>query len=350
MKPKYFFLSIFISVLTLASCSKNDAEENEGEGETISTSEPIVIKSAVSNGAVEGNNADGKESEDLLENSTFASVVKIKFANGSASIENSVAGVSISNNGADVIVQSTATGVLYELSGSTTDGSLKLYSDKKFELLLNNVSISNNDGPAINIQSSKRVFLVLEDGTTNNLQDGTTYASNETEDQKGTLFSEGQLLFSGNGSLQVTGNNKHAIVSDDYVRISSGTISVLKAASDGIHSNDGIFVDGGVITVNAESDGLEAEEGGIIVNDGTITVKVVDDGIVASYEGEDSTIDPFVTINGGEIQIETSGEGGEGIESKSIMTINGGNIYVKAIDDAINAGKAIYQFRKRGRI
>lgn len=90
-----------------------------------------------------------------------------------------------------------------------------------------------------------------------------------------------------------------------------------------------------------DSDGIEAEKGRIIVNGGEITLKVADDGIVASYEG-DETIIPDVIINGGKINIETTGSGGEGIESKATLSINNGEIYIKAIDDAINAGKTIY--------
>lgn len=90
-----------------------------------------------------------------------------------------------------------------------------------------------------------------------------------------------------------------------------------------------------------DSDGIKAEKGRIIVNGGEITLKVADDGIVASYEG-DETLIPDVIINGGKINIETTGSGGEGIESKATLSINNGEIYIKAIDDAINAGKAIY--------
>ena len=109
-----------------------------------------------------------------------------------------------------------------------------------------------------------------------------------------------------------------------------------------LSADEGAYcVDGGTLDITAGSDGIEAEKGQIFINDGNITINVVDDGIVASYE-TDNTIDPYIVINGGMIQITTTGQGGEGIESKSTLTINGGDIYIKAIDDAINAGKAIY--------
>jgi hypothetical protein len=336
MKTKrYLYSCLFLGILTL-SCSKdNDSNEDETN---VTTNTPITISATVAKGTAEGSSEAGANEEDILANSTFASAIKITFNGTSATVENEVTGVTIITSGADVTVTSTVAGEAYEVTGSTTDGMLKIYSDKKYKLTLNGVSIKNNDGPAVNIQSGKRAFVVLNG--TNILEDGVTYATS-TEDQKGTFFSEGQLIFSGTGTLNIVGNNKHGIAADDYVRVQSGAINITKASSDGIHTNDGIYIDGGTLNINASSDGIEAEEGHIIINGGTITITVADDGIVASYDTDD-TIDPYVVINGGTITITTTGEGGEGIESKSKLTINDGTIYIKAVDDAINAADAIY--------
>ncbi len=336
-KTKICFSFLVLSTALVVSCTKDNVDE---EGTIITTDGGVAISASTASATAEGPSGTGADEEDLRANSTFSSTVNITFNGTSATVEHAVTGVTVTTSGADVVIQSTVAGVAYELTGTTTDGSVKIYSDKKFKLTLNGVSIANPDGAAINIQSGKRVFVVLVEGTTNTLVDGTVYAIS-TEDQKGTFFSEGQLIFSGTGTLQVTGNNKHAIVSDDYIRVISGTIRVVRAVTDGLHSNEGIFIDGGTLDITAGSDGIEAEKGQIFINDGNITINVVDDGIVASYE-TDNTIDPYIVINGGMIQITTTGQGGEGIESKSTLTINGGDIYIKAIDDAINAGKAIY--------
>jgi hypothetical protein len=290
--------------------------------------------------AKEGNTGTASNEEDLLANSTFTSTVKIAFGSPNT-ITNplSTGGVTITESNGDVVINSTATGVEFVLSGTTTNGSVKIYSDKKFKLTLNGVNITNNDGPAINIQSSKRAFIVLTDNTTNTLVDGTTYATSTTEDMKGTLFSEGQLIVTGNGTLRLTGNNKHAICSDDYVRVVSGTITVTKAASDGIHTNDAFIADGGTVNITASNDGIQCEEGYIVMNNGSFTINVVDKGISASYD-TDKTIDPYLTINGGVISVTSSA--GEGIETKSILTINNGTITTYTKDDGMNAGTFIY--------
>lgn len=288
---------------------------------------------------MEGNSGTGANSDDLVTNSAFTSTVTIRFGN-TVEIANPLegAGVTISQTGGEVVIKSTVAEVAYEISGSTSDGSLKVYSDKKFKLTLNSVHITNPNGPAINIQSGKRVFVVLPENSENHLTDGSNYLVNETEDSKGTFFSEGQLIFSGTGKLTVAGNYRHAIVSDDYVRIIDSEIVVTGAVKDGIHANDAVIVDGGSLDLTTGDDGIQCEEGYIVINDGTIKINSTGKAITASYD-TDNTIDPYVTINGGSIVITSKDEG---IESKSILTINDGYIEINATDDAINAGSFIY--------
>jgi hypothetical protein len=339
-----FRISSFVCIammITLLSCSKGSDDVTPDGSDNNNTSTSIAIDSTTQSKAVaEGNTDKAANADDILANSTFSSVVTINFGT-TVTVNNPLSGkgVTITESNGDVIVNSTVAEVEYILSGTTTNGSVKFYSEKKFKLTLNGVSITNNDGPAINIQSGKRVFVVLNDNTINNLADGSTYATSSGEDMKATFFSEGQLIFSGNGTMNVQGNYKHAIASDDYVRVISGTITVSSAVSDGIHTNDAFIADGGTLNITTKGDGIQCEEGYVVINAGTFTINVVDKGISANYE-KDNTIDPLVTINGGNINVTSSA--GEGIESKSVLTINGGNITTKTLDDGLNAKTFIY--------
>ena len=69
--------------------------------------------------------------DDFIENSQFASVVTIIYNGTTAAVSNGVSGVEVSSNGAHVVVNSTVSGVEYVLSGTTTNGSFKVYSEKK---------------------------------------------------------------------------------------------------------------------------------------------------------------------------------------------------------------------------
>jgi hypothetical protein len=326
------------TALFMSSCSK-DSDDIPAEGEA-GLNAILIDSTTVSAATAEGNTGTASNEDDLLANSVFSSAVTINFGS-TITITNplAAAGVSITETNGDVTVKSTVAEVEYILSGTTTNGSFKIYSDKKFKLTLNGANITNADGPAVNIQSGKRVFLVLADNTTNTLADGTTYTASGTEDMKATLFSEGQLVFSGNGSLNLKGNYKHAICSDEYVRLISGNITVTGAVSDGIHTNDAFISDGGTVNITATGDGIQCEEGYIVINNGAFKINVADKGICATWD-TDNTIDPYVTINGGTIDITSTA--GEGIESKSILTINNGTIVAKTADDALNAGTFVY--------
>lgn len=333
-------LAVALLFVFVAGCGNDDiANGSENGGTTVSAT---TILSTNTSGTAEGGTQTGENENDVLANSSFNNIVTVTYSGTSAVVSGTVEGVSAIVSGADVTITSSAKSVQYVLSGNTSAGSFKLYSEKKTQITLNGVSITNTSGPAINVQpyndDSGRVFVMLNSGTTNSLGDGATYNTPNGEDAKGTVFAEGKLIFVGTGNLTVNGNYKHGIVSDDYVRIAEGTITIASAVSDGIHTNDAFYMDGGTLSITCESDAIEVEKGHIVINDGIITLKAGDDGIAASYT-DDSTIDPYVTINGGTFGITAAGEG---IESKSTLTINAGTFTINTVDDGLNAGKAIY--------
>jgi len=357
MKKAFAYLVIALLALTIWSCTREDDTLGDSGiyapvGGTIEINE-----SAHASGTAEGMTETGHDEEDLPENSTFSKTVTITFGE-TVQVENAYAdaGVAVTVSGQDVEVNATLEEVEYVLTGTSTDGGFKIYSDNKFKLALTDLSLTNSDGPAINNQSDERAFIVLTG--TNQLTDGTTYAETLDEDQKGTLFSEGRLIFSGEGTLTVQGNNNHAVASDDYIRVLSGTIAVTGAVSDGIHCNDHFIADGGTFDIKAGNDGIETEGGPIIINRGDFTFEVVDNGISTSYEDEDpsddeapvddetpvddndQSIDPYVIINGGTFAINSSE--GKGIVSASTLTVNDANMIVNSTDDCISSADAFY--------
>lgn len=342
-------LSLMAFCLCLAACTDTpNATQNTGSNTgVVTTLSDSTIRAQTSAGTPEGDTQNtGADPDDLVENSTFTHTVKIQLSGISATITNPLAaqGVTITQANGQIVVRSTQPEVAYEVTGALNQGSLKIYSDAKFKLTLNNARIISPQGPAINIQSSKTAFVVL--AGENSLSDTSNYDNLPgDEDAKGTLFSEGQLVFSGQGSLNVTGNYSHAIVSDDYLRIREGNITVSNAVKDAIHTNDYLIVDSGHLKLSAQSDGIEAEKGHIIINGGTFDINVEDDGIVASYDiseetEPDASIAPYVTLNNGTFNIQTAT--GEGIESKSVLTINGGVFEIQTADDGINAIESLF--------
>lgn len=244
------------------------------------------------------------EEEDFIENSSFTTTIGIVYDGATASIIGEAEDVTVEKEGAHVVVTSAAKGVEYALSGEATDGSLKVYSEKKFKLSLNGVSIASQRGAAINIQSSKRVFVCAADDTENCLTDAEDYTNDvDGEDQKAALFSEGQLIFCGNGSLTVCANHKHAICSDDYVVVHGGArLTVAQAPKDAIHTNGAFVMGGGLVRLTTSGDGIECEEGNIDVRGGLL--KVLTDGVAA--KGLKTGAD--IVLSGGQIVVVTTGD------------------------------------------
>lgn len=346
MKKNVWYLLLVVLLILCMSCTTESFNYNDGKGILIEGSEgagsqpdPTVPDGSndILNFTIAFDETDqatyGSLSEkvvtdetdenydDFVENSTFSSVVTVTFNGASATVSNGVDGVTVSQSGAHIVVTSTVKKVEYVLKGSTTDGSFKVYSDNKFKLSLEGVSIHNPAGAAINIQSTKRVFVVCAEGTVNTLTDGSSYSLTEGEDMKACLFSEGQLIFSGSGSLAVTGNYKHAIVSDDYVRLRSGcSISIPSAVKDGIHTNDAVIIGGGVLNVSSTEDAIQCEEGGITMSGGFVKVTTTENKAHGLKSAKD------VVISGGAIQAQVVGAASKGISCDGNLTVTGGKI------------------------
>ena len=241
-------------------------------------------------------------------------------------------GVEITVKGADVVVKSTTSEeVTYILSGSTQDGSLKIYSDIRYELVMNGVDIIKTNDPALNIQSGKRAKITLVEGTSNRLVGGMGFVSEGLgEDVKAAFFSEGQLVFNGTGALTVISRYRHAICSDDYIRIDDGNIIIPIAATDGIHANDYIEINGGTVDITSMSDGMEAEKGYIRLNGGTVKITTTEQ----KGQGIKSFAETFVQSTG-DIEIDVQGEASKAFKCKGDMFISQGNIQLTMSGDAI---------------
>lgn len=168
----------------------------------------------------------------------------------------------------DSVTQGEADGrarMNYILSGESEDASIRIYSNKKFMVSLNNANLSNNKGSVINAQKrfeKKRMFLNIEKGTNNYITDAANYTDTIAgEDDKAAIFSEGKMILMGNGQLTVSGQYSHAIAADDRIFIHNGVqLTIVDAVKDAIHSKDKIVITGGRIQAFAQKDAVQAEE------------------------------------------------------------------------------------------
>ena len=141
-------------------------------------------------------------------------------------------------------------------------------------------------------------------------------------------------------------------------------------ASACIGTDGNVTIDGGSLDLTATGGGGKGItcDGDFTFNDGSLTI-MTSGGVLAyvngslnqNYTGNTDKLngdyksspkgvkaEGDVVINGGAIDITTSGNGGEGIESKSTVTVNDGSVKVRAKDDAINSSS--HMFIKGGTI
>lgn len=290
-------------------------------------------------------------------------------------------------------------GGIYNLTGTIADGYIKIDTDDNVKLILNNVKITNSSGPAIYVENAKNTVIVLQENTTNYLEDGTTYDGFD-EDVNSVIYSKDDIIFNGDGTLVITANYQNGIVGKDDLKIINGNYEItatdtgikgkdsvyilngkfnikaggkgikstndedtskgfvlikdgdftIDSTDDSLHSNNYIEIDGGTFNLSSGDDGIHADTQ-LVINDGTININ-------KSYEGIEST---QIVINGGNLNIvskddginaATSGEGSDipghntnsNANSNNLLVINGGNIFVNAEGDGIDTNGSGYMY------
>jgi len=378
------FLLLVLGSWVISGCGDGATSTVDGPAETTAPDEVSSTPFAVS----VAESASTFDAADVVANTEFSSTIAIDFTANTAQAAPADAqtitsdGVSLlsaddksvvitkTDNG--VTVNSTVAGnVRYDLSGEL-DGTLSVSSDSAYQLYLDGVAITGTTGPALDLQSTQKAFIVSAPGTTSTLADSAT----RTMTMKAALYGKGPMVFSGDGTVSVTGSYKHGIFSNDYIRVRGGTLNVAVSAKDAVRSVNAFIFDDGDLTITAtgtttddESKGIKVEgsettgtgRGFVVVNGGHITVTSVGKAMTAGWDiDEDATTtttaddpSPYAEISSGIITLTTTGtpyeyvaDGAtvscspEGIEAKSVLTINSGYLTINTTDDALNAGSS----------
>ncbi|MBQ8494549.1 MAG: carbohydrate-binding domain-containing protein [Clostridia bacterium] len=238
----------------------------------------------------------------------------------------------------------------YRLSGTLTDHMIRIAvgDNDKVQLVFAGVTVQNDHGPAVYVQSGDKVFITLEEGSVNRLSDGASYELTDGDSNvDAALFSRADLTINGGGSLTVTGNCKHAVVSKDDLVISSGTLTVT-AKNVGLNGKDCVKLGAADITVTAGSDGIRSDNTedtsrGYVYVDGTkLTIAADNDAIQAEMVVNcvDATIN--LTAGGGSDRaLSYSSESYKGIKAGSDVLISGGSYTVDSADDCVHSNNTV---------
>ena len=316
------YLILAGTCLALLSCAKDPVEI------------PSIEENTVAGDDSAGASIQTDNPEDYLSNSTFDRTVTITWNGSSATVTGTTddftvhidgAGVTISNNGDEAVI--------YHLSGTSASGFFKLYGTRKQELLLNGLNLTNPEGAAINVQSHKRTFVVLQG--TNTLADGASYTQTpDDEDEKAAFFSEGQLVFSGDGSLTVNATGKGGITSDDYVRfLDAPVVNVTSSAGHGVRGKEAIIVSDGTLDVNVSGTGKKGFSSDTLVYFGGGVTTIRTTGSAGDVDGELTGVagikaDLRFEMVDGVLDITSTGTGAKGISGDNVAYFKGGTVTV----------------------
>lgn len=314
----------------------NDSSEgsSSGSSSTGSYSEMNTFTIAIDKTTAEpasAATAQYPEDGDALNTNNFGTIVNIDISNP---VDPAVDGVSVTIDGHNVTVNHGSTeGVCYVVTGTTTDGSLIVKGDASFELNLSNANITSATTTALDLESKGNAYLVVSG--TNKLTDGAT------EDHKGTLYSKGKLLISGDGSLDVYGTYKNGIHGKSNIVIDKGVNLYVKSTeNNGIKAGDDMFINGGIINVEVSADGGKAINGDadVTINGGRTTVIATGNGTwevdeTLTYGGDTKAAagigsDGIFYMNGGELYAKATGSGGKGVKADLEGYITGGKIRI----------------------
>lgn len=218
----------------------------------------------------------------------------------------------------------------YKLTG-TYEGQIKVEAadSDMVRLILNNATITNSTGAAINVVKADEVVIYTASGTTNTVSDGSSYSDTASGSPDAAIYSESDLTLAGEGTLKVEGKYEEGIHTTDGLVIASGTLEV-NAANTGIKGKDYVDILDGTITVTASQDGIKAtndtdgNRGWVRLSGGTVNISAGDDGFKAER---------VLEISGGTLNITQSNEG---IEAQYINILDS-IVNVTSSDDGINA-------------
>ena len=315
-----------LAALALTGCSANSAS-NASASSAISASASST--SGTTSKVADSFSTDVKSGAKLAEDTHYSakdvtwdssSEVTIDLSNPTATD-----GVTVS----DGVITITKAGN-YKLTG-TYEGQIKVEAadSDMVRLILNNATITNSTGAAINVVEADEVVIYTASGTTNTVSDGSSYSDTASGSPDAAIYSKSDLTLAGEGTLKVEGKYEEGIHTSDGLVIASGTLEV-NAANTGIKGKDYVDILDGAITVTATKDGIKAtndtdgNRGWVRLSGGTVNISAGDDGFKAER---------VLEISGGTLNIT---QANEGIEAQYINILDG-TVNVTSSDDGINA-------------
>ena len=242
-----------------------------------------------------------------------------------STLENTAASLEADMDNAETIVMSdensqvkiTDSGT-YVVTGASSDGNITVKkATTGVVLILEDLDLTSTTGATVSVNKEAEVKVIISGSVT--LTNNENPEDENSEDEAvadafdGAAFKAkagSSVYITGSGTLTINGNAKNGIkAGDDTNLVFDGVTININAVNDGINGNYDLTLLSGSFTINAGDDAVHADH--------ILTV------------GSQDGAGPKINVTGCE----------EGLEG-TVVNIYGGDINIKANDDAINAANA----------
>jgi len=318
MKKRYLTsIMAIIMALILAACSADTSDSSSAGSSTdkkTSTTASTAVSSVTGTNAVLTLDTDSTDTDELFTKRDLNQTPDLDDAE-----------YIIVESGKIYTISEAGT---YVFSGTATNTTIKVEADKedKVQLVLEGLSITNDDFPAIYVVSADKCFITISGS--NSLKVTGNFTADGSTNTDAVIYSKDDLVLNGTGKLEIVSNYGNGISGKDDIKITGGTYDI-SSAKDAVEANDSIAIYNGTFVISTSKDAFHSENeddntiGWIYIKDGSFNIMAKSDAIQATT---------YVKIDGGEYTINAR----EGIEATYVQ-INGGNIKITASDDGINA-------------
>ncbi|MHB1155173.1 MAG: carbohydrate-binding domain-containing protein [Eubacteriales bacterium] len=358
---KYKMISVIFAVLMLFTAFSSCTKENE---------KTDLKNNDASSEFYSGNpvNPDTELNiEDMFANRDkeigYTDYVEIRLSNGNISVNSG--NVKIDGNTVTVL-----SGGTYALSGSISNGQIVVDAGKedKIQLILQGVDINCDSSAAIYIKQADKVFITLDNATTNTFSNKEEFISIDENSIDAVIFSRGDLTLNGNGSIFINAVYGHGIVSKDDLIFTSGNYNIT-CAGHGLEGKDSVRIADGSFTIISGKDGIHAENvddaalGFIYISGGNFDITTGTDGLdaTAALQIDGGTFN--ITTGGGSQNASTDERGNQrsgwgrwnqeaasisetasakGLKADGDLLINSGSFIIDSSDDSLHSNSSIY--------
>ena len=245
----------------------------------------------------------------------------------------------------------------YNLSGKLT-GQVVIDAGDEDEVVLelNNTSITySKDSPIKALNASKVEISALKD-TGNTISDTRSAKTTDIESQgEGAIYSDVDLKLKGSGTLVVNANYNNGVHTSKDLTIQKETLRVT-AYNNALRGKNSVTIESGYLVLEAKTgNGIKTiasdttskgkQKGTVTINGGNIYIDSLHDAIDASYnvvvdQIETDVETTLVLKTGKNASVYTksfTSTSEKGIKAANEITINRGTIQISAQDDAIHA-------------